>query len=194
MEVINVSISKFRCLSQCQPKHIENQPIQTPSTHRQRLSSNVALTPRIGLANFGPNGASGTPMLQRNPTGRSPLANLNANSAGPGFTGYGMSAGLKVSNPAGSAANGFTRPQVRSRGRSDMSFGEEKLLNPMQLHNGRRLVFLLIAIQHLHRPITCFRMVTTTTDLQACSLILLYTLLSQTNRIWNSSCSLCWND
>jgi len=76
-----------------------------------------------------------------------------------------MSAGLKVSNPAGSAANGFARPQVRSRGWSDMSFGEEKVLTPMQLLNGRRLVFLLIAIQHLHRLIICFRIVTNTTDL-----------------------------
>jgi E3 ubiquitin-protein ligase CCNP1IP1 len=55
-------------------------------------------------------------MPQHRVSPRQPLANLNGNSPGPGFAGYGMSAGLKVSNPAGSGANGFSRPVVRSRG------------------------------------------------------------------------------
>lgn len=54
------------------------------------------------------------------PMGRQPLLNLSSNSAGgSGFSGYGMSAGMKVSNPAGSMANGVNgveRPVLRSRG------------------------------------------------------------------------------
>lgn len=55
-------------------------------------------------------------MLQHRVSPRQPLASLNGNSPGPGFSGYGMSAGMKVSNPAGSGANGFSRPVIRSRG------------------------------------------------------------------------------
>ena len=95
---------------------VDNQQAQTPSTHRQRLAPGNAPTPRIGMINMQPNSVAGTPM-PRTGTGRSPLASLNANSTvGPGFAGYGMSAGLKVSNPAGSSVNGFSRPFVRSRG------------------------------------------------------------------------------
>lgn len=71
------------------------------------------------LTNLQPNGISGTPMPHQriSPLGRQPLSNLNANAAaGPGFAGYGMSAGLKVSNPAGSVANGVERPVTRPRG------------------------------------------------------------------------------
>ena len=93
-------------------------PIQTPSTHRQRLGSGNAPAPRIGLVSLQSNGISTTPMLQQRafPSCRQPLFNLNANAAtGHGFAGYGMSAGLKVSNPAGSIAN-VERPVIRSRG------------------------------------------------------------------------------
>ena len=98
----------------------ESQAIQTPSTHRQRLNpSNAPASPRMGVSNLQFNGISGTPIPDQriSPSGRQPLSNLNANSAvGPGFAGYGMSAGLKVSNPAGSVANGVERPVIRSRG------------------------------------------------------------------------------
>jgi len=97
----------------------ENQPIQTPSTHRQRLASGNVLPPRIGLANVpgtGAPGPPGAPMAQHRVSPRQPLVNINGNSPGPGFAGYGMSAGLKVSNPAGSGAIAFSRPVVRSRG------------------------------------------------------------------------------
>lgn len=54
---------------------------------------------------------------RRSPAGRQPLSNLNGNTVtGSGFAGYGMSAGLKISNPAGTVANGLERPVMRSRG------------------------------------------------------------------------------
>lgn len=93
----------------------QNHPIQTPSTHRQRLASGNVPVPRIGLANLPGNSVPAAPMPQHRVSPRQPLANPNGNSPGPGFAGYGMSAGLKVSNPAGSGANGFSRPVVRSR-------------------------------------------------------------------------------
>ena len=55
-------------------------------------------------------------MPRRSPSDR-PVANLNGNSSvGSGFSGYGMSAGLKVSNPTSTAATGFANPITRSRG------------------------------------------------------------------------------
>jgi E3 ubiquitin-protein ligase CCNP1IP1 len=94
----------------------ENRPIQTPSTHRQHLTSGNVPTPGIGLANLPGNGLPAALMLQRRVSPRQPLASLNGNSPGPGFAGYGMSAGLKVSNPAESGANGLSRPVLQSRG------------------------------------------------------------------------------
>ncbi|PMD30578.1 hypothetical protein L207DRAFT_473535 [Hyaloscypha variabilis F] len=96
----------------------QNQPIQTPSTHRQRLASGNIPPPRIGQANLPGNGAPGplgAQKAQHRASPRQPLANINGNSPGSGFAGYGMSAGLKVSNPAGSGVNAFSRPVVRSR-------------------------------------------------------------------------------
>ena len=92
------------------------QPIQTPSTHRQRLG---AADPRMGLASSHSTGflSNIVPYPRISPSGRQALSTLNANVAtGPGFTGYGLTAGLKVSNPAGSPANGVERPMIRSRG------------------------------------------------------------------------------
>jgi E3 ubiquitin-protein ligase CCNP1IP1 len=103
----------------------ENQPIQTPSTHRQRLNpGNAPAPPRMGLSNL-QSGMSSAPIPNQgiSPSGRQALSNLNANSAaGPGFAGYGMSAGLKVSNPAGSVTNGVERPIIRSRGLLQLLF------------------------------------------------------------------------
>ncbi|KAE9371736.1 hypothetical protein N431DRAFT_410726 [Stipitochalara longipes BDJ] len=96
----------------------QNQHIQTPSTHRQRLASGNVPPPRIGLTNLLGNGAPRLPeglMAQNRVSPRQPLANINGNSPGSGFAGYGMSAGLKVSNPARSGANAFSGPAVRSR-------------------------------------------------------------------------------
>jgi E3 ubiquitin-protein ligase CCNP1IP1 len=69
-----------------------------------------------GLSGLETNSVSGTPMPQRSP-GRPPLTNLNGNAAiAPGFSGYGMSAGLKVSNPPGTTTIGSTDVDLRSRG------------------------------------------------------------------------------
>jgi len=88
--------------------------MQTPSTHRRRLAlNNPTPAPRIGIANVQPNINIGTPMPRGNSTGRSPLANLSGNG---GFSGYGMSAGLKVSNPTGLINNGAPKSLNRARG------------------------------------------------------------------------------
>jgi len=91
----------------------DNQPVQTPSTHRQRLAPGNQPTPRLGPAHAQFNGAIGTPMLQKRASPRQPLANLGTNAGNSGLAGYGMSAGMKVSNLS---ANGAPRPAVRSRG------------------------------------------------------------------------------
>lgn len=93
----------------------ENQPMQTPSSHRQRVSSGNA-PPRPGPIHPQMNNATETPLLgQRGIPRRSPLRNFNGNGVN-GFAGYGMSAGLKVSNPTETVADGFSRPMIRSRG------------------------------------------------------------------------------
>lgn len=97
--------------------YLANQPVQTPSTHRQRLPSRDEPTLRVGLGSLQSNSVPGTPMPRRSPSDRPPLGSLNGNSfVGPGFSGYGMSAGLKVSNPATTTANGLVNPITRSRG------------------------------------------------------------------------------
>ncbi|CZR63206.1 related to lactose regulatory protein [Phialocephala subalpina] len=89
----------------------QNPPMQTPSTHRQPLAPGNVPTPRQGPSNLRPNSVPGLPGPQQRP----PLSGLNVNRASPrGFAGYGMSAGLKVSNPAG-AAPGEPRPWMSSR-------------------------------------------------------------------------------
>ncbi|KAH6676297.1 cyclin B1 interacting protein-like protein 1 [Halenospora varia] len=114
-----------------------NLPIQTPSTHRQPLrpshqqfQTQQQPTPRLDVANFQPNAGTmrsstgnfqsnnplATPMQQSRPSPRAPLANLNnSNASAPPFAGYGMSAGLKVSNPTGATPIGVQRPLMRSR-------------------------------------------------------------------------------
>jgi E3 ubiquitin-protein ligase CCNP1IP1 len=95
--------------------------MQTPSTNRQRLiPTNVPAagpTTRIELATIHQGGTPGGIIPQYRTTPRQPLASLNSNSISPsGFVGYGMSAGLKVSNPAATIMNGLGRPVVRARG------------------------------------------------------------------------------
>ena len=92
--------------------------MQTPSTHRQRLAPGNDPTSQPGFVNLHSTGIARTPMLPPQRTSpRQPLANLSGNNAGPtGFAGYGMSAGLKVSNPTGAGIHGLARPVMRSRG------------------------------------------------------------------------------
>jgi E3 ubiquitin-protein ligase CCNP1IP1 len=101
----------------------ENQPLHTPSTNRQRLAPTNAATsdpaPHIRLPSIHTGGISGVSNSQHRSMSRQPLANLTTNSISPsGFAGYGLSAGLKVSNSAATVANGLGRPIVRSRGLS----------------------------------------------------------------------------
>lgn len=90
-------------------------PAPTPSTHRQRLVGGNAPTPRIGLA-YAQSGFPGTPMQQQRTSPRQPLSNLNGNVGLSGFAGYGMSAGLKTSNPTGGGQNVMGHSRVPSRG------------------------------------------------------------------------------
>jgi E3 ubiquitin-protein ligase CCNP1IP1 len=98
--------------------------MQTPSTHRQRLATGNDPTPRPGFATLHSTGIARTPMLPpQRISPRQPLTNLSGNNAGPaGFAGYGMSAGLKVSNPTGAGAHGQSRPVMRSRGPATNAF------------------------------------------------------------------------
>jgi len=92
----------------------DNQPAETPSSHRQRLTTGAS--PRT-LQNLQNNHIASipTPQIRTTPS-RQPLAGLSANnSLGSGFAGYGLTAGMKVSNPAGAVANGLARPVIRSR-------------------------------------------------------------------------------
>ncbi|KAF8861801.1 cyclin B1 interacting protein-like protein 1 [Acephala macrosclerotiorum] len=78
----------------------QNPLMQTPSTHRQPLAPENVPTPRVDPSNLRSNSVPGLPAPQQRP----PLSGLNVNRASPrGFAGYGMSAGLKVSNPNGAA-------------------------------------------------------------------------------------------
>ncbi|CAL3962740.1 unnamed protein product [Diplocarpon coronariae] len=91
----------------------QNFPYQTPSSQRQQAASYAPITTGLGLQN---NGVSATPEPLSRTSPRQPLASLNGNSPRlSGFSGYGMSAGLKVSNPTGSVVNGMARPVMRSR-------------------------------------------------------------------------------
>jgi len=63
------------------------------------------------------NHVSNTPRSYRRISPRDPLGGLSGNAGNSsGFAGYGMSAGLKVSNLSGAGTGGFIRPAARSRG------------------------------------------------------------------------------
>jgi len=99
----------------------DNQPAETPSSHRQRLTTGASPRTLLNLQS-NPVASVPTPQNRTTPT-RQPLAGLSVNNShGSGFAGYGLTAGMKVSNPAGAVANGFTRPVIRSRGWSLLSF------------------------------------------------------------------------
>ena len=93
-------------------------PVQTPSTHRQRLAVGNGPTARTGHAIRQPSVINRTPSLPpQRISPRQPLASLSGNHCSPsGFAGYGMSAGLKVSNSTGAAIQGLARASNASRG------------------------------------------------------------------------------
>ncbi|KAL5330188.1 hypothetical protein ACEPPN_003713 [Leptodophora sp. 'Broadleaf-Isolate-01'] len=90
-----------------------NPPMQTPSSHRQNSGSYPMQGVGLGLQT---RGISATPQTLHRVSPRLPFANVSGNNQGlSGFTGYGMSAGLKVSNPTGATKPGAARPAMRSR-------------------------------------------------------------------------------
>lgn len=94
----------------------DNPPMQTPSSHRQNSGSYPMQGVGLGLQT---RGISATPQTLHRVSPRLPFANVSGNNQGlSGFTGYGMSAGLKVSNPTGATKPGAARPAMRSRGLS----------------------------------------------------------------------------
>ncbi|CZT07144.1 related to lactose regulatory protein [Rhynchosporium graminicola] len=95
-------------------------PIQTPSSHRQTLASLQGMG--HGLQHPG---IAATPQSRQRVSPRIPLANINGNNPGlSSFAGYGMSAGLKVSNPGGLVRNGVAtgRPVMKPRGLTKSPF------------------------------------------------------------------------
>jgi E3 ubiquitin-protein ligase CCNP1IP1 len=92
---------------------------QTPSSHRQRLPSGT--NAGIGFASLQNGNSISTPLPQRRVTSaRQPLARLSPNAnLGIGLSGYGISAGAKISHPPAAVqknSSGY-RPSIRSRGR-----------------------------------------------------------------------------
>jgi E3 ubiquitin-protein ligase CCNP1IP1 len=101
----------------------ENDTTATPSSHRHRVSVPSARPVSIGLDSHQTprqQRLPGTPtLLNRLTPSHQPLRNLNMTAIhGNGFAGYGMSAGVKASNPPNLDHNfvGITQPAVRSRG------------------------------------------------------------------------------
>lgn len=91
----------------------ENEPTQTPSNHRQRLTTGIG----VNMSGFPSNHALNTLSRRESPT-RQPLSNFSPNGTANrhGLSGYGMSAGLKVSHQQATAPNTpFARPTIRSR-------------------------------------------------------------------------------
>lgn len=106
---------RFKLLLLIANDDIDNQPLQTPSTHRQRLApEGGSFAGSINISNQGSNTILRGHSRQTQSTPRQPLVQMSGNSGLQGFAGYGMSAGLKVSNPPGSA--GGMRPVNRARG------------------------------------------------------------------------------
>lgn len=136
--------------------------MQTPSTHRQQIHAGTNLsTNSMGFPNPHVNSVSrGSTHLPR-ASPRQGLAPISVNSAPTGFAGYGMSAGLKVSNPPGSVLNG-SRPPNRSRGSACLFPLSIHLLTLSKLHSERHLglrvtqLLCLATQQHLVR--ICFLM------------------------------------
>ncbi|KAH8808911.1 cyclin B1 interacting protein-like protein 1 [Xylogone sp. PMI_703] len=91
----------------------QNRPIETPSSHRRPLGA----TTYPGLEHTQQSNPARAMQSQRRSTpNRPPLGGqINSGSAMPGLAGYGMSAGVKVSNPVGTSVGGFARPTIRSR-------------------------------------------------------------------------------
>ncbi|RKF62916.1 E3 ubiquitin-protein ligase CCNB1IP1 [Erysiphe neolycopersici] len=79
--------------SYLRPGHVQTNQMQTPSTHRTKFPHGK-LQPQVGAVS-----GLEKSFLQKQYriSPREPMGNLGSNNTG--FTGYGMSAGLKVSNP-----------------------------------------------------------------------------------------------
>ncbi|RFU30158.1 hypothetical protein B7463_g6166, partial [Scytalidium lignicola] len=92
----------------------QDRSLQTPSSHRHPL---VASTPHLSHPGFDIQQSilDGATQTQRRSTPNRPLFGTSGSSI-PGLAGYGMSAGVKASNPMVTSAGGFTRPTIRSRG------------------------------------------------------------------------------
>ena len=105
------------------------------------------------------NGVSTTPQTQSRVSPRQPLVSVNGNNQGlSGFAGYGMSAGLKVSNPPGTATGGLPRPVMRSRGLIGLNDLMRLCIDIQQwLKETRQVAFPRIKIQHIAqlRLLTC---------------------------------------
>jgi E3 ubiquitin-protein ligase CCNP1IP1 len=89
----------------------------------------------MGFANLQMGRTASAPLTQRRATpARQPLANLSPKGIGnSGFSGYGMSAGVKVSHPPavaqGIGIGGGLRGTVRSRGLHGHSSPVQMLIN-----------------------------------------------------------------
>jgi E3 ubiquitin-protein ligase CCNP1IP1 len=132
-----------------------NQPRTNASTHRQPLQpTNHQATPRPFATNFQSNSVTGTPMLHKRQSPRTALGNISGN--GSAFAGYGMSAGLKVSNQMGTH-NNIGRPQVRSRGLLPIARCRYVLTRHLKSLTVRRLPYLEVAMLHSvhHQVPTC---------------------------------------
>lgn len=111
-----------------------NEPVATPSSHRQRLMGDS--TPMMGLTNdFQATRTSGTTMAPRRFTQvRQPLSNIHGNAgigsnSGDRFAGYGLRASIKTSQPTGNTQSSNmtgTRSSIRSRGQVS-SIGTQNL-------------------------------------------------------------------
>lgn len=98
---------------------VGNDPTQTPSSHRQRLATELG--PSTGIASLHQNGRTASAPIseKRSASIPSPLTSMSPNGNNRySFAGYGMSAGMKVSQPpmVAQGVSGGSRSTFRSRG------------------------------------------------------------------------------
>jgi hypothetical protein len=113
--VISVSLISAESCKMTKPFGLSDaEASQTPSSHRLRLA-NGSIT-GMGLASLQTGRTASAP--QRGIPTRQPLTSLSPSGSG-NYTGYGLSAGVKVSHPTASAQSNSLggRPMVKSRGR-----------------------------------------------------------------------------
>lgn len=96
--------------------------VSTPSSHRQPVPLGPSSSVGLNFSNLEHRQQFSTPQPQNldATSSRHPLSNIspNLNSNQPGFAGYGLSGGMKISRPAGaqSVNTNLSRPIIRSRG------------------------------------------------------------------------------